>query len=157
MSLINKLFGAKRNAPELVEDGLWLKGEREGNWLEVLDVVKGTQKLELNVSTCYTDQFENSYCIFRSYNQARTNIAYMGCFIKNGTSDAFYVLVDRTERPTGETLRVDSWSDSRQMSEENTKGVSEVVARVKTMAAFNAYSTAPPFVLILAVSGLGRR
>ena len=146
MGLLSKVFGGKKDE---MEDGLWLKGEREGDWIEVLERFTPDQSLELNTLSCFEHKSGTYFCVLRSTNPTKTNNAYFGCLIEPDSEDEIFVVVQRLEKNSGQAIEVDSWSKSRVFNTTTTPGIGDVIARIKNIANFNDYSSPPPYALLL--------
>lgn len=139
MGIFGKFFDSKIGSK--VEDGLWLQGERQGDWQDLFTTEDGNT-WALNKQTCYSGRSRECFGIFRTSTKDG-RILYMGCLIED---DSLCILVRRVEDSFGATLARDDWTKGTQIKGSN---MSKAASLAQNMAAFNGFSSEPPYVFLL--------
>jgi hypothetical protein len=145
MGLLGKLFGNKGG--NKIPDGLWLKGEREGDWIEIAYFESG-QSIEYNDYSCYTDN-GGTYVILRSTYEEERRICYMGAWILPDHDDLILIVCDRTESLDGSCVAPDDWSKNRIIQAQNVDGLGDLIGRARRLAAARNYTNPPAYVYML--------
>lgn len=138
MGLLSALLGSNKGGGT---DGAWMRGEREGEWREF--AFGDEAKWALSTLSCFLDRSsERCFCILR-FKLENQRVCYMGCEV---VSEGFKVLITRSEDRTGKTLVPDEWSEEVLVGTDETRAAAGMALN---FAAFNGYSSAPPYVLHL--------
>jgi hypothetical protein len=150
MGILDGLFAKPKPS---TDDGLWLKGYRESDWVSVASFSLGggsKQSIDASSDSCYVDNRGCYFCILRSVDENKSLVTYFGCFFAPSMDDEIGIIVDRTEKLNGSTAKEDVWrKGSISLMEKNTPGICNAVVMIKNMASFNAYSTLPPYVFVI--------
>ncbi len=144
------MFGAEKSDSN---DGLWLKGYRESDWVSVAEFgmnQSNKQSIDVSRDSCYVDGGGSIFCILRSIDVAKSLVTYFACFIAPPMSDEITIIVDRTEKISNATISKDSWRNGAvSLKERTTPGISSAVQCIRNYSAFNSYSTMPPYVFLI--------
>jgi hypothetical protein len=149
MGILSALFGSKKTDTK-DNDGSWLKMERNSTWKEVAKF-DDTQPIEASLESCFKNQM-GTFCVLRTYNKQRNIMLYMGCLIPDDQNDFILVVVDRGENPNIGVVKKDDWTRDRVLEKGKIPSVSDAIPKIHNQAAFNNYSTVPPFVFHLMIN-----
>jgi len=152
MGILSALFGGNKSTTE-GNDGVWLKGERNSTWEEVAKFDK-SQPIELSLESCYQNQM-GTFCVLRSFNKGQNVMLFMGCVIPEDQNDFILIVVDRGESLNGDVMMRDDWTKNRILEKSKIPDIGDAIQKIENYAAFNDYSTLPPFVFYLTMN-LGR-
>lgn len=138
MGFLSALLGSSKGGGT---DGAWMRGERDGEWKE-LDFKDDKTEWSLSTLSCFLHSSGLCFCILR-FKLDSGRVCYMGCEVVTG---GFKVLITRSEDKSGKTLVPDEWSDEVLIDTDYTQSAAAIA---RNCAAFNDYSSAPPYVLQL--------
>lgn len=141
----------------LENDSLWLKGYRDSDWVSIASFsLKGSsrQSIDASSNSCYVDNSGLTFCIIRSNDIKNSVVTFFGCFFSSSMDDEIGIIVDRTEKLSGQIVKCDAWHKGKlSFLEKNTPGISNGIKMIRNMAAFNAHLTLPPYVFVMNATG----
>ena len=142
MGILGRIFGTRK---KIETDGLWLQAERESTWLKVGEIK--SQDIELSKEGCYAAG-SNTYFLLRS--AISRNVAYSLCAVTGDTPDEILILCNRLEDAQGKTIVADDWA-IKTISDQDGP-FRDVIVKARNWAGFNAYKTAPSYMLYVALN-----
>ena len=110
-----------------------------------------TQTIEVSIESCYQNKI-GTFCVLRSFNKSQNVMLYLGCVIPDNQNEFIQMVVDRAESPNGDVMQRDDWSKNRLLEKGKIPSVSNAIIRIRKEAAFNDYSSVPPYAFILMMS-----
>jgi hypothetical protein len=151
--MLNFFRKGKKGSADTSE-GLWLKGYRDSQWVNVFSHQTSSGafvKTDVSVDSCYFDG-RGFFCLLRREDESNNFYQFLAVVALPDLSEMAWI-VERVEDYDGNCLRKDVWHREASFKAPKVPEIQAAISTVKSFAVFNNFSSPPPYMLIIALSG----